>query len=143
MATLHAMNIPNIRNVTNNIAACALFTTCSISNATPASVKKTKFTEGCKETKDECNAFDPIALNNCCCANLLVVVVAVAALDGDGGELPIVVITAASLSDSEAALAPAVVEKLPRFAQNIPQHTHTNSGSKKNNCLETTNMVVE
>jgi len=107
LAILHAIKIPSMRNATNNTAACALRITCSISNATPASVKKTKLTAGCKETNDECNDFDPMALNNCCCANLFVVVVVVVValvfvlpppLDGDGGELVILKLADASLS---------------------------------------------
>ena len=103
LAILHAIKIPSMRNATNNTAACALRITCSISNATPASVKKTKLTAGCKETKDECNDFEPMALNNCCCANLFVVVVALVfalppPLDGDGGELVILKLDDASLS---------------------------------------------
>jgi len=107
LAILHEMKIPSMRNATNNTAACALRITCSISNATPASVKKTKLTAGCKETKDECNDFEPMALNNCCCANLFVVVVVVVVafvfalpppLDGDGGELVILKLDDASLS---------------------------------------------
>ena len=109
-----------MRNATNRIAACALLITCSISNATPASVKKTKLTKGCNETKDECNDFEPMVLKSCCCANLF-----------------------AASSSAAVLVVVAAEEKLPLLAQNIPQHTHTNSGSNKNNRLETTNIVVE